>query len=79
MKYGHLLPSLIVLLHNKLQETYHKMWNQVKILCPDACPTHLIVDFEKAALNAFESHFPQTQVKAVFSSNTKRMEKNSRT
>ena len=66
MKDGHLLPSLFVLLPNKLQETYHKMWNQVKILCPDACPTNLIVDFEKAAINAFESHFLQTQVKGCF-------------
>ena len=45
MKDGHLLPTLFVLLPNKLQETYSKMWNQVKILCPDACPTHLIIDF----------------------------------
>ena len=42
------------------------MWSQVQTLCPNACPTHLIVDFEKAAINAFERHYPHTQVKGCF-------------
>ena len=43
------------------------MWTQVQTLYPNACPTHLVVDFEKAAINAFERQYPHTQVKAVFS------------
>ena len=66
MKDGHLLPSLFVLLPNKLEVTYQKMWTQVQTLCPNACPTHLIVDFEKAAINAFERDYPHTQVKGCF-------------
>ena len=51
-KNGHLLPSLFVLLPNKSEETYCRMWTKVSDFCLDACPTHLIVDFEKAAINA---------------------------
>ena len=42
------------------------MWIKVSDFCPDACPTHLIVDFEKAAINAFSAHFPNTHVKVCF-------------
>ena len=66
MKDGHLIPSLFILLPNKMETTYNKMWDQVKLLCPDACPTHLIVDFEKAAINAFSRHYPLTQIKGCF-------------
>ena len=67
MKDGHLIPSLLILLPNKMETTYNKMWDQVKLLCPDARPTHLIVDFEKAAINAFARHYPLTQIKGCFS------------
>ena len=65
-KNGHLLPSLFILSPNKSEESYTKMWNQVSILCPDACPTHLIVDFEKAVINSFSKQFPHTEVKGCF-------------
>ena len=65
-KNGHLLPSLFVLLPNKSEETYSRMWTKVSEFCPDACPTHLIVDFEKAAINAFSAHFTHTVVKGCF-------------
>ena len=29
------------------------MWEQIKVICPNACPSHLIVDFELAAMNFF--------------------------
>ena len=62
MKDGDLIPRLYILLPNKMETTYNKMWDQVKLLCPDACPTHLIVNFEKAAINAFARHYPLTQI-----------------
>ena len=35
-------------------------------MCSDARPTHLIVDFEKAAIDAFARHYPPTQIKGCF-------------
>ncbi|KAI6648616.1 hypothetical protein LOD99_7973 [Oopsacas minuta] len=34
MKTGHLLPSLFVLLPNKTEDTYRRMWEQIRLLCP---------------------------------------------
>ena len=62
----HIFPCLCVLLANKTQETYSSMWNKVRELCPTACPTHLIVDFEIVSINAFSQHFVTTMFKAVF-------------
>ena len=63
---GHLLPSLFVLLPNKIQNTYSRMWHQIKILCPNAHPSQMIMDFEKAALNSFEQVWPDTFLKCCF-------------
>ena len=63
---GHLLPSLFILLSNKSENIYGRMWEQIKILCPNACPSHLIVDFELAAINSFSLNFPGNQIKGGF-------------
>ena len=63
---GHLLPSLFVLLANKTEATYMRMWEQIQILCTDALPTHLIVDFEKAVINSFQHFWPTTNIKGCF-------------
>ena len=47
MEDGHLLPSLFVLLANKTEVTYMRMWEQIQTLCHDDLPTHLIVDLKK--------------------------------
>ena len=62
----HLLPSLFVLLANKTEATYMRMWEQIQILCHDALPTHLIVDFEKAVINSFQHFWPTTNIKGCF-------------
>ena len=58
---GHLLPSLFVLLANKTEVAYMR-----QILCPDALPIHLIVDFEKAVINSFQHFWPTTNIKGCF-------------
>ena len=42
------IPSLFVLLTNKTQDIYMKMWEAIQQLCPLAQPTHMLMDFEKA-------------------------------
>ena len=61
-----LLPSFFALLPNTSQETYMKMWEAIKQLCPHAHPMHLLMDFEKAAANAFSHFWPKTLVKGCF-------------
>ena len=66
MKDGHLLPSLFVLLPNKTEATYRRMWEQVELLCPQADPTVMLMDFELAAINSFQHTWPATMVKGCF-------------
>ena len=56
MKDGHLLPSLFILLPNKSEATYTRMWHNVQML----------LDFEKAAINSFEHTWPNCMVKGCF-------------
>ena len=63
---GHLLPCLFVLLPNKTQATYRRMWEQVQLLCPLAHPAEILMDFEKAAMTSFEHTWPTSMVKGCF-------------
>ena len=66
MREGHLLPSLFVLLPNKTEATYRRMWEQIRTLCPLAQPREMLLDFEKAAINSFEEVWPDTLVRCCF-------------
>ena len=66
MKDGHLLPSLFVLLPNKTEGTYKRMWEQVKLLCPQAELAEMLMDFELAAINSFQNTWPVAVVKGCF-------------
>ena len=63
---GHLLPSLFILLPNKTQVTYTRMWEQVNLICPHAQPLCMLMDFEKAAINSFQQVWQNTEVKGCF-------------
>ncbi|KAI6651155.1 hypothetical protein LOD99_5506 [Oopsacas minuta] len=63
MKTGHLLPSLFVLLPNKTEAAYLRMWEQIRLLCPLAQPQQMLLDFEKGAITSFEHVWPNTVVK----------------
>ena len=66
MKDGHLLPSIFILLPNKTEVTYRRMWQQLQPLCPEADPTEILMNFEKAAINSFEHIWPGSIVKGCF-------------
>ena len=66
MKDGHLLTSIFVLLTNKTEITYRRMWQQIQLLCPLANPAEILMDFEKAAINSFELTWPGSVVKGCF-------------
>ena len=51
---GHLLSSLFVLLPNKTEATYRRMWEQIRTLSPLAQPREMLLDFDKAPINSFE-------------------------
>ena len=56
MRDGHLLPSMFV----------YRVGEQIRLLCPLAQPTEMLLDFEKAAINSFEEVWPDTLVKCCF-------------
>ena len=66
MRDGHLLPSLFVLLSNKTEATYRRMWEQIRTLCPLVQPREMLLDFEKAAINSFEEVWPDALVRCCF-------------
>ena len=53
-------PLVFALLSDKQQQTYQKLINELRRLCPSWNPKSVMVDFEKAAINAFEATFNST-------------------
>ena len=52
------------------------MWQQVQLLCPNVQPTHMLMDFELAAIKSFQVYWPNTKRKGLlFPSDPKYMEK----
>ena len=66
LKDCHLLPSLFVLLANKPQATYTRMWQQIRLLCSNGQPSRMLMDIEKAAINNFQHTWPAAVVKYCF-------------
>ena len=54
------------LLQKKNQPTYQKMFSILKQLLPNLNPTSILVDFEKAAINAAKSTFQHTEIKGCY-------------
>ena len=62
----HTLPLVFILLQNKTQEQYIRVLNQLRNLNALLTPREVIVDFEKASINAFKAVFPSVSVKGCF-------------
>ena len=49
-------------LPNKTEKTYHRFLEALKILVPDSRPEKNLLDFEQAAIQAFQKKFPETKL-----------------
>ena len=62
-KIGNSYPALVYfLLRNKDEKVYLKMITLLKQLVPNIHPSKIVLDFEKAALNAFVKEFPMASI-----------------
>jgi len=60
------LPSVYILLPNKKENTYKRMFQALKTIEPDISPKTIMVDFEKGAMNAITFEFPEAKLKGCF-------------
>ena len=54
---GYNPPCIYALLPNKREKTYERLLIAVKEKIPNSRPTRILVDFEKAVMNAFQKSF----------------------
>ena len=48
------------------QKTYHRFLEALKILNPDSRPVKILLDFEQAAIQAFQKKFPESKLSGCF-------------
>ena len=63
---GHSIPLVYFLLQGKTEDQYVKALSQLKKQNSYLDPTEVVVDFEKASINAFLTVFPKVQVRGCF-------------
>ncbi|KAL3853327.1 hypothetical protein ACJMK2_016875 [Sinanodonta woodiana] len=63
---GSIVPCLFVLLPNKTQVTYCRLFEEIKVLQPQVHPTTITMDFEKAAINAATECFANVEIHGFF-------------
>lgn len=66
VQYSNVLPSAYILLPDKKEITYRRMFQALKTLSIGLSPKTIMVDFEKAAMNAINYEFPETEIKGCF-------------
>jgi hypothetical protein len=60
-------PVVFALLPNKTEQTYRRLIDKLLELCPSWHPKYIMMDFEKAAINAFAGKFTTTPNPLVMS------------
>lgn len=55
---GHVVPVLYALLPRKNAATYQNLVNQILQFAPNWNPLSIMLDFEQACINVYESSFP---------------------
>ena len=63
---GEVLPLVYILMANKTEESYKKLFLKLKSLEPTLSPNTIMTDFERAAINAFRTVFPNSDVRSCF-------------
>lgn len=66
--FGHgVCPAAVYcLLTNKTAETYNRLHHELNNLIPTAAPRSVLVDFERAAINAFSTAYPGVSVRGCY-------------
>ncbi|CAF1014396.1 unnamed protein product [Didymodactylos carnosus] len=63
---NNMFPLVFALLPDKYQRTYQRIINELVHICPLWNPKSIMVDFEKAAINAFREVLLQAQIKQQY-------------
>ena len=58
--------ALYCLLTNKTSDTYTRILEELQRLIPLAAPRTILLDFERAAMNAFEAAFPNATITGCY-------------
>ncbi|XP_022169656.1 uncharacterized protein LOC111033288 [Myzus persicae] len=66
VSYSNVVPTAYILLPNKKEETYKRMFLALKTLNPQLSPKSIMFDFEKGAMNAAKCIFPSVDIKGCF-------------
>ncbi|XP_072378071.1 uncharacterized protein [Diabrotica undecimpunctata] len=66
VRYSNVIPTVFALLTNKTQETYTHVFQQLKVLNPALRPPTIMMDFERAAMNAAQTEFPNVRIRGCF-------------
>ena len=63
---GGTVPCVYALLPRKEEATYEHLFREIKSLAPQAAPSSIMLDFEKAAINAAGRIFTGAEIKCCF-------------
>lgn len=64
--YSNVIPSVYALLPDKKEETYKRFFRAVKSINPNVNPNSVMMDYEKAAMNAIKCEFPNVIINGCF-------------
>jgi hypothetical protein len=60
--FGKSFPVLYILLKDKSQQSYERMFEKIKSFCDYKCPETIVMDFESAPIAAFRKFFPSVVI-----------------
>ena len=63
---GFFPPCLYALLPNKTEQTYSKLLKAISFVYVNAQPSRILLDFQRAAVNAFTSAFPESSINGCY-------------